>query len=249
MKNFLLTLSAAACVMICNASEPVTTAAANKKPLAGATLYRAGYLPDMPKYTTGSGFTFSVGIHEEYYVLCGQRREDAQQKCLRIVPTYLMQGVSVRADIALDGESPVVWFEQSENLTPDATDKQSVAIGVFNQRFWDVLDQFSATTSSATGDTNTTMRASREVRTSPQKKGSGNSADTSDPYPGSGIAPRTGNIQTVEVPGERPDPEYPPPYDPLPPPDMSPPTSPTPAQAGVTPATKAPMEAGISQWL
>jgi hypothetical protein len=220
MRNLLLSASVAACLLACGARDAgITTASSTPAVyLTGATLFKAGYsLPvGAQSLTTGSGFRYSVGVNADtgYYVLCG-KRGNAEEKCLPIVPVKLMQGISVRADIALDGESPVVWFEQSENLTPDASARQSFAIGVFNERFWDVLEQFNS--ANVAMPTNAAMRSGRESRTAPQKDDSGSSGESADPASG-----RTPYMQTVDVPGERPDPEYPSPYDPLPPPDLSP---------------------------
>jgi hypothetical protein len=204
MKRFLLSASVAACLLAGSAHGQVPSpqyAAKASRVLATTPLFSVNGLTLLP-----------IGIKHigdaDWYVLCAQYPH-GENRCLQITDTAFLKGLEVSSSTGADG-TPLVWFLQTENMSSEQADKQSYAITVFNERLAQVVAQFAnprASAPTASDCASLPRRAGREARSSAGKDcGTGGDAD---PDPAQASAPRTANMQQVEVPGQRPDPEYP----------------------------------------
>jgi hypothetical protein len=187
---------------------------------------------------------------EDWYALCTY---DAQgtKACKRLVPAWSMKGIQVNSEIGADGRTPLTLYAQTEmyagqdvsamsdadkvKLAKSVLDRQSAAIAVFEARLAGAIAQFDAGCAADVGceTAASALRSGRAPASSARAKAPGAKTDA-EPEPRHAALAGGKRLQdagSVDVPGQRPDPEYPT-FDPNPPDPSAPDGSPDPGAAG-----------------
>jgi hypothetical protein len=221
MKRFISTLAAAMVAAgVMAAPKSVTPTKTGALTVAsGQTWFSANgitYVPVGPKsYPEG-----------DWYVLCAYDTVGTLN-CKRLVPVWSMKGILVQSQLGADG-TPITTYAQTEmyngqdvsamspvekvNLAKSVLDSQSLAIAVFEARLADAITQFDNGCAADVGceTSASAMRSGRAPSSSSAKASSSGAKADSEPEPRSAKPAGGKRMQTVEVPGQIPDPEYPP---------------------------------------
>jgi hypothetical protein len=165
---------------------------------------------------------------EDWYQLCAYDAAGTQH-CKKLLPVSVMQGLSVQSQLGADG-TPWTLYAQTATAGPDTGKKQSALMALMEARLAQAIAEFDAGCAADT-DCPTAASALRSGRApASAARRTGTTGSDADPDPrrarlgGGKRLQELPDAGSIDVPGPRPDPEYPspidsPPADPAPVPD------------------------------